>query len=98
MSKIVTEDSTLANVPENVESIVFLVGISGLKVVLRGCTALSSRQGFRKVSNLFCIEVMPVLLYLERKIRIDFDANAGFGFEETTRWSYLNLDGIPNEF
>eukprot|EP00737_Agarophyton_chilense_P001975 gb/GEZJ01002233.1/.p1 GENE.gb/GEZJ01002233.1/~~gb/GEZJ01002233.1/.p1 ORF type:complete len:557 (+),score=70.08 gb/GEZJ01002233.1/:5748-7418(+) len=97
ITKIVTtkdgSESVLA-----VDAVVFAVGISGLQGILRNSKTLASRKDFRNTNNLSSIDVMAVRLYFNRKIRIEFDSNACFGFDETTGWTYFNLNAIHDEF
>lgn len=98
VTQIVTTDANGTDITEDIDSVVFSVGISGLQGVLRTSKTLASRREFRNVNNLSSIDVMAVRLYFDRKIRIEFDSNACFGFDETTGWTYFNLNAIHDEF
>lgn len=98
VSKIVTSNPDGNESTESVDALIFSVGISGLQNVVRKSKTLAARQEFRNVTNLSAIDVMAVRLYFDRKIRIEFDCNACFGFDETTGWTYFNLNAIHDEF
>lgn len=87
-----------SEVEQEVDAVVFAVGISGLQGILRSSKALSSRKEFRNTTNLSSIDVMAVRLYLNRKIKIEFDSNACFGFDSSTGWTYFNLNAIHDQF
>lgn len=96
--KQIVTDSNGKKVTHDVDVVVFAVGISGLQAIVRGCSTLAARRDFRNVSNLSSIDVMAVRLYFDRKIRIEFDSNACFGFDESTGWTYFNLNALHDEF
>lgn len=86
------------NTTEDVDAVIFAVGISGLQGVLRGSSTLAARTEFANVANLSSVDVMAVRIYFDRKIRIEFDSNACFGFDDSTGWTYFNLNAIHDEF
>lgn len=98
VTHIMTSDPSCNETMERVDAVVFAVGISGMQGILKNCHTLASRPDFRNVSNLASIDVMAVRLYFDRKIRIEFDSNACFGFEDSTGWTYFNLNAIHDEF
>lgn len=83
---------------EDVDAVIFSVGISGLQGILRSSATLAAQPDFANVANLSSVDVMAVRLYFDRKIRIDFDSNACFGFDDSTGWTYFNLNAIHDEF
>lgn len=98
LKQIATTGSDFRKSYEDVDALIFAVGISGLQAILRSSPTLASFPDFRNVSNLSSIDVMAVRLYFDRKIRIEFDSNACFGFDESTGWTYFNLNAIHDEF
>lgn len=108
LEDVVVNDNTISHIitrtkdgdksTEEVDAVVFSVGISGLQGILRSSKTLAAREDFRNVSNLSSIDVMAVRLYFDRKIRIEFDSNACFGFDSSTGWTYFNLNAIHDEF
>ena len=51
----------------------------------------------RAAADLMGIQVNTAALFY-RKIRIEFDSNAYFGFDELTGWTYFNLNAIYEKF
>ncbi|KAI0564447.1 amine oxidase [Gracilaria domingensis] len=98
VTKIVTTSNDGSESVMDVDAVVFSVGISGLQGILRNSKTLASRKEFRNTNNLSSIDVMAVRLYFDRKIHIEFDSNACFGFDESTGWTYFNLNAIHDEF
>lgn len=98
VKSIVTTSGTGLEESLDVDALIFSVGISGLQGILRNSKTLASREEFRNTNNLSSIDVMAVRLYFDRKIRIEFDSNACFGFDEMTGWTYFNLNAIHDEF
>lgn len=93
-----TNNTAGAESTQEVDAVVFSVGISGLQAIVRNCNALSARREFANVSNLGAVDVMAVRLYFDRKVRIEFDSNACFGFDDSTGWTYFNLNAMHDEF
>lgn len=98
ISGIITTSPDGSETTEEVDAVIFSVGISGLQGILRSSKTLSSRREFRNTNNLSSIDVMAVRLYFDRKIRVEFDSNACFGFDPSTGWTYFNLNAIQDEF
>ncbi|CAI5528135.1 unnamed protein product, partial [Closterium sp. Naga37s-1] len=80
------------------EAVVSAVGISGLKNIVASSPALSSRKEFLGVANLGAIDVLAVRLWLDRKITIPKPSNACSGFDETTGWTFFDLNAIHDEY
>ncbi|CAI6006727.1 unnamed protein product, partial [Closterium sp. NIES-65] len=80
------------------DAVVSAVGISGLKNIVASSPALSSRKEFLGVANLGAIDVLAVRLWLDRKITIPKPSNACFGFDETTGWTFFDLNAIHDEY
>lgn len=98
VTQIVTKNNLGLEQNHDVDAVVFAVGISGMQSVLRTSTTLGARPEFRNTNNLSSIDVMAVRIYFDRKIQIEFASNACFGFQETTGWTYFNLNAIHDEF
>ncbi|CAI5519546.1 unnamed protein product [Closterium sp. Naga37s-1] len=80
------------------DAVVSAVGISGLKNIVASSPALSSRKEFLGVANLGAIDVLAVRLWLDRKVNIPKPSNACFGFDETTGWTFFDLNAIHDEY
>lgn len=98
VTQIITSTNGGPDAVDNVDAVIFSVGISGLQGILRSSKTLASRKEFRNTNNLSSIDVMAVRLYFDRKIRIEFASNACFGFDSSTGWTYFDLNAIHDEF
>lgn len=98
VTAVVTKGADGRDVEEEVDAVVFSVGISGMQGVLRGSKTLAARKEFRNTSNLTSIDVMAVRLYFDRKVRVEFASNACFGFDSSTGWTYFDLNNVHDEF
>jgi uncharacterized protein with NAD-binding domain and iron-sulfur cluster len=80
------------------DGVIFAVGVSGMKKIMSGSSALQSRQEFRNLNNLGGIDVLATRLWFDRKITIPRASNACFGFDATTGWTFFDLNAIHDEF
>ncbi len=80
------------------DAVIFAVGVSGIKKIMSGSSALQSRQEFRNLNNLGGIDVLATRLWFDRKIAIPRASNACFGFDATTGWTFFDLNAIHDEF
>lgn len=80
------------------DAVIFSVGLTGLKKILAGSSALQSRPEFRNLNNLNAIDVLSTRLWFDRKIDIPRASNACFGFDNTTGWTFFDLNALHDEF
>ncbi len=80
------------------DAVIFSVGITGLKKILAGSSALQSRSEFRNLNNLNAVDVLSNRLWFDRKIDIPRASNACFGFDNTTGWTFFDLNALHDEF
>lgn len=98
VTQIITTNADGCEKTEDVDAVIFSVGISGLQGILRSSKMLGSRRDFRNTNNLSSIDVMAVRLYFDRIVPIEFASNACFGFDASTGWTYFDLNAIHDEF
>lgn len=79
------------------DAVVFAVGISGMQGIVRGSRTLGDRKEFAGVSNLGAVDVLAVRLYLDRKVDVGAASNAAFGFDNTTGWTFFDLNALHDE-
>ena len=84
--------------PFEADAVIFSVGISGLQAIVSGSQQLRQRQEFLDVMNLRAIDVMATRLWFDRKISIPLPSNACFGFDNTTGWTFFDLNVLHDEF
>ncbi|BAZ38259.1 amine oxidase [Calothrix sp. NIES-4101] len=80
------------------DAVIFSVGITGMKKIIANSSSLQSREEFRNVNNLGAIDVLAVRLWLDRKIHIPRPSNACFGFDDTTGWTFFDLNALHDEY
>ncbi|MGK7910482.1 MAG: FAD-dependent oxidoreductase [Synechococcus sp.] len=80
------------------DAVIFSVGISGMQAIVAGSETLCQRQEFLDVMNLKSIDVMAVRLWFDRHISIPLPSNACFGFDNTTGWTFFDLNALHDEF
>jgi uncharacterized protein with NAD-binding domain and iron-sulfur cluster len=84
-----------------VDAVVFAVGISGMKNIVKSSPTLATRAEFRNTMNLSAIDCCAVRLYFDRLIDIEFASNACFGFPQHgsgTGWTFFNLNALHDEY
>ncbi len=80
------------------DAVIFAVGITGMKKIIASSPSLQSRAEFRNVTNLGGIDVLAVRLWFDRKINIPLPSNACFGFDDTTGWTFFDLNALQDEY
>ncbi|MGB3533101.1 MAG: FAD-dependent oxidoreductase [Microcoleaceae cyanobacterium] len=80
------------------DAVIFSVGITGMKKILAGSSALQQRLEFRNLNNLNAVDVLSTRLWFDRKIHIPRASNACFGFDTTTGWTFFDLNALHDEF
>lgn len=79
------------------DAVIFAVGISGMQKIISACPALQQFSEFRDVMNLGAIDVLATRLWFDRKIAIPYPSNAGFGFHNTTGWTFFDLNALHDD-
>jgi uncharacterized protein with NAD-binding domain and iron-sulfur cluster len=80
------------------DAVIFAVGITGMKKIVASSPSLQSRAEFRNTSNLNGIDVLATRLWFDRKINIPLPSNACFGFDDTTGWTFFDLNALQDEY
>lgn len=80
------------------DAVIFSVGISGMQAIISGSQSLRQRQEFLDVMNLRSIDVMATRLWFDRKVSVPLPSNACFGFDNTTGWTFFDLNELHDEF
>ena len=80
------------------DAVIFAVGITGMKKIIANSPSLQSRQEFCNVSNLGAINVLATRLWCDRKVNIPLPSNACFGFDNTTGWTFFDLNALHDEY
>ncbi|WP_339381673.1 MULTISPECIES: hydroxysqualene dehydroxylase [Calothrix] len=80
------------------DAVVFAVGVTGMKKIVANSPSLQSRQEFRDLNNLGAIDVLATRLWFDRKVNIPRPSNACFGFDNTTGWTFFDLNALHDEY
>lgn len=80
------------------DAVIFSVGITGMKKIVAGSPALQGRSEFRNLYNLKGVDVLGTRLWFDRRIRVPRASNACFGFDNTTGWTFFDLNTLHDEF
>jgi uncharacterized protein with NAD-binding domain and iron-sulfur cluster len=80
------------------DAVIFSVGITGMKNIVMGSTALQKRSPFRNLFNLGAIDVLATRLWFDRKVPIPLPSNACFGFDSTTGWTFFDLNALHDDY
>mmetsp|Transcript_707 Transcript_707/g.1473 ORF Transcript_707/g.1473 Transcript_707/m.1473 type:complete len:503 (-) Transcript_707:249-1757(-) len=81
------------------DEVVFAVGAAALNGITRNSPQLCEYEEFRRFTNLRGTSVLATRVYLDRKIKIPYSANACFGFDEgigMTMFDISTLHSNPN--
>ncbi|MER3493665.1 MAG: amine oxidase [Mastigocladus sp. ERB_26_2] len=80
------------------DAIIFAVGVTGMKKIVSSSSSLQTRAEFRNLNNLGAIDVLATRLWFDRKITISRPSNACFGFDQTTGWTFFDLNALHDEY
>jgi uncharacterized protein with NAD-binding domain and iron-sulfur cluster len=80
------------------DAVIFAVGVTGMKKIVSSSSSLQTRVGFRNLNNLGAIDVLATRLWFDRKITIPRPSNACFGFDQTTGWTFFDLNALHDEY
>ncbi|WP_374939431.1 FAD-dependent oxidoreductase [Tolypothrix sp. FACHB-123] len=80
------------------DAVIFAVGVTGMKKIVANSPSLQSRQEFRDLNNLGAIDVLATRLWFDRKLNIPRPSNACFGFDDTTGWTFFDLNALHDEY
>lgn len=80
------------------DAVVLAVGISTLQSIINSSSVLQSQKEFLNVLNLSTIDVVSVKLWFDRKVVIPKEANVCFGFDDSSAWTFFDLNSIYDEY
>eukprot|EP01026_Neomeris_dumetosa_P068523 TRINITY_DN6713_c0_g1_i4.p1 TRINITY_DN6713_c0_g1~~TRINITY_DN6713_c0_g1_i4.p1 ORF type:complete len:540 (+),score=73.11 TRINITY_DN6713_c0_g1_i4:110-1729(+) len=80
------------------DAVIMCVGITGMKKIVQSSKQLSKRNEFRRVMNLNGLDVLAVRLWLDRRVEIPKPSNAVGEFEDSTGWTFFDLNTLHNEY
>ena len=80
------------------DAVIFAVGVSGMQKIVSNSPSLRNHQQFQNISNLGAVDVLATRLWFDRKITIPHPSNACFGFNQTTGWTFFDLNTLHDEY
>ena len=80
------------------DAVISGVSITGMKKIAASSSALNKYPQFRNLANLRGIDVLATRLWFDRKIDIPLPSNACFGFDNTTGWTFFDLNDLHDEY
>ena len=80
------------------DAVIFGVGISAMQKIVASSPSLQNRKEFRDINNLGAVDVLAIRLWCDRKIEIPRPSNACFGFDNTTGWTFFDLNALHDEY
>ncbi len=80
------------------DAVIFGVGVSGIQKIVGNSPTLRQFPEFCNLMNLGAIDVLATRLWFDRKIPIPRASNACFGFDNTTGWTFFDLNVLHDEF
>ncbi len=80
------------------DAVISGISIAGMKKVVRQSNTLSKYRQFRNLMNLNSIDVLAVRLWFDRRVNIPLPSNACFGFDDTTGWTFFDLNNLHDKY
>lgn len=80
------------------DAVISGVSITGMKKIVASSSTLNKYAQFRNLANLKGIDVLATRLWFDRKIDIPLPSNACFGFDNTTGWTFFDLNDLHDEY
>ena len=69
-----------------------------MKKIVAQSSTLRNYAQFRGLANLGSIDVLAVRLWFDRRVNIPLPSNACFGFDETTGWTFFDLNSLHDKY
>lgn len=79
------------------DAVILAVGISTVQELTKNSAALNTREEFLKVLNLAASDLVSTKLWLDKKIRIPFARNVCSSFDDSSGWTFFNLNELFDE-
>ncbi|MFM7425760.1 MAG: FAD-dependent oxidoreductase [Elainella sp.] len=76
------------------DAVIFAVGVTGIQKIVSSSPALRNLPQFCNLMNLNAVDVLATRLWFDRKIAIPRASNACFGFDDTTGWTFFDLNAL----
>jgi uncharacterized protein with NAD-binding domain and iron-sulfur cluster len=80
------------------DAVISSVGITGMQKIVASSPTLQKHREFRNLMNLGAVDVLAVRLWCDRHVKIPRPSNACFGFDQTTGWTFFDLNALHDEY
>ena len=80
------------------DAVIFAVGITAIKKIVASSPSLQRYPEFCQLANLRAVDVLATRLWFDRKVAIPRPSNACFGFDDTTGWTFFDLNALHDEW
>ncbi|MBE9011466.1 FAD-dependent oxidoreductase [Pseudanabaenaceae cyanobacterium LEGE 13415] len=80
------------------DAVIFAVGVTGMQKIVSQSATLRQFPEFCNLMNLNAIDVLATRLWFDRKVRVPLPSNACFGFDNTTGWTFFDLNALHGEW
>ncbi|WP_415354700.1 hydroxysqualene dehydroxylase [Leptolyngbya sp. FACHB-1624] len=80
------------------DAVIFSVGITGMQKIVSSSATLRQFPEFCNLMNLSAIDVLATRLWFDRKVSAPLPSNACFGFDNTTGWTFFDLNALHDEW
>lgn len=80
------------------DAVIFAVGVTGMQKIVSQSSTLRQFPEFCNLMNLNAIDVLATRLWFDRKVTVPLPSNACFGFDNTTGWTFFDLNALHDEW
>ncbi|MBD1866864.1 FAD-dependent oxidoreductase [Cyanobacteria bacterium FACHB-471] len=80
------------------DAVIFAVGVTGMQKIVSSSSVLRKLPEFCNLMNLGAIDVLATRLWFDRKVPVPLPSNACFGFDNTTGWTFFDLNMLHDEW
>ncbi|MCU0570607.1 MAG: FAD-dependent oxidoreductase [Oculatellaceae cyanobacterium Prado106] len=80
------------------DAVIFAVGVTGMQKIVAGSATLQRYPEFCNLMNLGAIDVLATRLWFNRPVKVPLPSNACFGFDNTTGWTFFDLNALHDEY
>lgn len=80
------------------DAVIFAVGVTGMQKIVANSSTLRQFPEFCNLMNLGAIDVLATRLWFDRKVPVPLPSNACFGFDNTTGWTFFDLNALHDEW
>ena len=80
------------------DAVIFAVGVTGMQKIVASSETLRQFPAFCQLRNLGAIDVLATRLWFDRHVSVPLPSNACFGFDNTTGWTFFDLNALHDEW